>query len=257
MRRRSHQLGILFALLAFVPAAHADSCTAQPLSAVLGTYCTIGELNFSFHNLETSNINEYGAQPGLTADQIQFTPIIAGPHQQGFRLDFYLHATSVLPDDLSIIPADSSPAPIITPSDQENYATLFFGVATIAPFTGIHQSDTASDATSSPTGGYSTAFAGDYSCNVAPECYWSYAGSEIGRYDLWSIYRPTQVFYSNFTHMSSWNLLYSYAELGSEATLTSATTLYTTIYDPYPVPEPSTIWLLTTGLLALPFSRRK
>jgi len=257
MRIRSLKLLVLaFAGLILAPVAHADSCVAQPLSAVLGTYCSIGEMEFAFHNLEAANNTESGAQTPIDASQIQFTPIVSG-NQSGFRLDFDLQAHSQLPAEPSMIPENSSPVPFDAPSWQENYAQLFFAVSTVAPFTGIHQSNNASIATSSPDGGYSVAYTLDYSCNIAPECYQSYTGSEIGKNDIWSIYHPEQVFYSNFTHMDSWALLYTYAELGSEATLSSSTTLYSVMYDPIPVPEPSSAWLLANGLLALPLFRRR
>lgn len=104
MRRTVYLLGLTVVGLVILtaPASANTLCVAGNLSGVVGTTCTIGDLQFSFgsyqsyveiQSLDGSTITHL---PGLAADSITFTPDTT-PSNPGFALSANFTASSSFP----------------------------------------------------------------------------------------------------------------------------------------------------------------
>lgn len=220
----------------------------------MGSYCTIGSVQFNFTGYEAYNATQGGLLDPLSPSQVRFTPVIVDADTSGFRLDFSMEAQSAAPRDPSVVPQDRSPV-ANAETFQENYARLFYGVSTVSPITKLYQEGSDSIAFSSATGGYSVAFTMTYSCAVGETvCYEAYTGNEIGQSSGWSIHQTPTMFYRTYTDMNGWTLMYTWAELGSGAQLYSASTYYSVIN---PVPAPGVFSLMLLSAVGLFASTKK
>jgi hypothetical protein len=230
--------GCLLLATAWAPAASAGSCASGNLSGLIGETCDIGSLQFTFDTLYSENYTYNGSYTygtTWTANNFTFTPV-----SDGFRVSF-----------------NGGPQSITAPSDgyAYDYAYLYYSVTDLAgEFTGESATGGGLSTSDDEGDGLGYALIEGVSFNSTDSgSVQAFQLSENGdSYELQN-YRTGAAF-SDSDQAYAYPF-YLYAQNGGGANWDGNPATFT--YETTATPEPASLLLFGTGLLAIAFIARK
>jgi hypothetical protein len=247
---RSVAFGLLVLFALAVKDADAAPCVAGPMSGLLGTSCSIGDLNFIFGSM-ASDTHSNGVSNPTTPDEVWFAPDLA-PLNPGFILSGPFSLTS----DVGFGPPDDYGVSLLR-------FELLLGIEPSLPDTAITGiSASVIGVSASPGGRY--AFAQAESSNwQTPFSGWATATEGYG---------SNGSYISNASHTGTidpfWGQsccglvqLFALATNGGSVSVDAVSFNFAETHNlprppPKPVPEPATLSLLPIGAFALTSLRR-